>query len=192
MMSAWTVMRWSWAPSHSASIAPSSRGCCCAIAGTSSWPPGRRGLCGWPRPSARGEAPMAALSESETIQADPSRLKKTSWREYAVRFAFGGLITALAAFLGARFGPAVGGLFLAFPAILPASLTLVKEHEGDDAAGAMAGSIGLIAFGALVWVLASSLPAWLVLILAALAWLLVGVFVWRLGLDVLSRLTRPR
>jgi hypothetical protein len=140
---------------------------------------------------------MPTPSPSETIQADPSRLQKTSWREYAVRFAFGGLISALAAFLGTRFGPAVGGLFLAFPAILPASLTLVKEHEGedaagDDAAGAIAGSIGLITFGALVWALASSLPAGLVLILAALAWLLVGVFVWRLAIDALSRLTGPR
>jgi hypothetical protein len=140
---------------------------------------------------------MATVSHSEPIQADPSRLHRTSWRDYAVRFAFGGLITALAAFLGTRFGPAIGGLFLAFPAILPASLTLVKEHEGedatgDDAAGAMAGSIGLIAFGALVWALATALPAWLVLSLAALAWLLVGMSVWRLAIRVLSRITGLR
>jgi hypothetical protein len=120
------------------------------------------------------------------IQVDLSHLRKISWHDYAVRFAFGGLIAALAGFLGTQFGAAVGGLFLAFPAILPASLTLVKKHEGeeaagDDAAGAVAGSVGLIVFGALVWVLAASLPAWLVLVLAAMAWLVVGILSWLLA-----------
>src|SRR5918911_335950 len=108
------------------------------------------------------------------------------WRVYAVRFAFGGLITAFAGFLGTKYGHAVGGLFLAFPAILPASLTLVKKHEGevaagDDAAGAVAGSIGLIVFGALVWALATRLAAWQLLLLATIAWLVVSVIVWLLG-----------
>ena len=103
-----------------------------------------------------------------------------------MRFAFGGLVTAFAGFLGTTFGPAVGGLFLAFPAILPASLTLVKKHEseeaaGDDAAGAVAGSIGLIVFGALVWALAARLAAWGLLLLAMIAWLVVSVIVWLLG-----------
>jgi uncharacterized protein (DUF983 family) len=129
---------------------------------------------------------MAVTSHVETIKADPSRLRKTSWREYAVRFAFGGLITAFAGFLGTKFGPAIGGLFLGFPAILPASLTLVKKHEGeeaagDDAAGAVAGSIGLIAFGALVWALAARLAAWQLLLLALITWLVVSVMVWLLG-----------
>jgi uncharacterized membrane protein (GlpM family) len=129
---------------------------------------------------------MTVTSRFETIKADPSCLRKTSWREYAVRFAFGGLVTALAGFLGTTYGPAVGGLFLAFPAILPASLTLVKKHEGeeaagDDAAGAVAGSIGLIVFGALVWALAAHLAAWGLLLLATIAWLVVSVMVWLLG-----------
>jgi uncharacterized membrane protein (GlpM family) len=129
---------------------------------------------------------MAVTSHFARIKADPSRLRKTSWRQYAVRFAFGGLVTAFAGFLGTTFGPAIGGLFLAFPAILPASLTLVKKHEGeeaagDDAAGAVAGSIGLIAFGALVWALAAHLAAWGLLLLATIAWLVVSVIVWLLG-----------
>jgi hypothetical protein len=129
---------------------------------------------------------MAVTSPFAAIKADPSRLRKTSWRQYAVRFAFGGLITAFAGFLGTKYGPAVGGLFLAFPAILPASLTLVKKHEGeeaagDDAAGAVAGSIGMIAFGALVWTLAAHLAAWGLLLLATIAWLVVSVIVWLLG-----------
>ena len=40
---------------------------------------------------------------------------------------FGGLITALAGVIAKQFGPAVGGLFLAFPAMFPASATLIEE-----------------------------------------------------------------
>jgi hypothetical protein len=62
----------------------------------------------------------------------------------------------------------------------------VKKHEGekaagDDAAGAVAGSIGLIAFGALVWALAARLAAWELLLLATIAWLAVSIMVWLLG-----------
>jgi hypothetical protein len=98
---------------------------------------------------------MAVTSRFATIKADPSRLQDI-------------------------------GLFLAFPAILPASLTLVKKHEGeeaagDHAAGAVAGSIGLLAFSALVWALAAHLAAWGLLLLATIAWLAVSVIVWLLG-----------
>ena len=60
--------------------------------------------------------------------------------EYALRFAFGGAVTVATGLLAEHLGPAVAGRFLAFPAILPASLTLVKRHEGrkkaaDDARG---------------------------------------------------------
>jgi uncharacterized protein (DUF983 family) len=135
---------------------------------------------------------MAPTSTSGKIKADPSRLRNTSWRAYALRFAFGGLITALAGFLGTRFGPAVGGLFLGFPAILPASLTLVKKHEGeeaagDDARGAVAGSIGLIVFAALVWKLAVHLAAWQLLLLATIVWLAVSLIVWLLAQRVSGR-----
>jgi hypothetical protein len=48
-----------------------------------------------------------------------------------------------------------GWLFLAFPSILPASLTLVVQHDGrraaaDDALGSVVGAVGLAAFGAVV------------------------------------------
>jgi len=114
-------------------------------------------------------------------------MEQTSRKEYAVRFLFGGIVTAVVAVLGKRFGPVVAGLFFAFPAILPASLTLIAEHEGkraagDDARGAAAGSIGLIAFGAAVWVGAPRIPAWSVLAAASTAWLVVSLLVW-LALD---------
>jgi len=97
-------------------------------------------------------------------------LAKTKWYEYLVRFAFGGAITVTARFLAEHFGPVFGGLFLAFPAIFPASVPLVAKHETHkkqnagietnsrgrqavavDAAGAPLGSVGLAAFALTVW-----------------------------------------
>ena len=56
-------------------------------------------------------------------------LKRTKFHEYAVRFLFGGIVTVCAGLLAKQFGPVFGGLFLAFPAIFPASATLVEKHE---------------------------------------------------------------
>ena len=67
------------------------------------------------------------------ISLDLSALGKTKWYEYALRFAFGGSITVAAGLVAKKWGPGVGGLFLAFPAIFPASATLVKKHEKKTA-----------------------------------------------------------
>jgi len=58
------------------------------------------------------------------ITVNVSTLGQTKWYEYAVRFLFGGLITALAGIIAKKFGPVFGGLFLAFPAIFPARVRL--------------------------------------------------------------------
>ena len=67
------------------------------------------------------------------VRIDLSTLRQTQWYEYALRFLFGGLITAVAGLIAKHFGPAVGGLFLAFPAIFPASATLIEKHERQRA-----------------------------------------------------------
>ena len=65
------------------------------------------------------------------IRVDLSALRQTKWHDYAVRFLFGGLVTALAGIIAKKFGPGIGGLFLAFPAIFPASATLIEKHEKE-------------------------------------------------------------
>src|SRR5258708_4577657 len=125
-------------------------------------------------------------------------LKERRWYEYALRFVLGGLARALAGCVARFFGPEAGGLFLAFPAILCASATLIEKHERErkqklglsgyrrgtdaaalDAAGAGLGSIGLAAFGLGVWLLTPTL-AFGSLALGSVAWLLVSVSLWRL------------
>jgi hypothetical protein len=133
------------------------------------------------------------------IQVDLSTLRQGKWYEYAVRFLFGGIITALAGIIAKKFGPGIGGLFLAFPAIFPASATLIEKHEKEkkeslglngsargrsaasvDAAGSSMGSIGLFVFALVVWQFVQRDRAWIVLAGATLLWLAVSVAVWRI------------
>jgi MFS family permease len=133
------------------------------------------------------------------IKVNPSVLGQTKWYEYAVRFLFGGLITAVAGLVALRFGPGIGGLFLAFPAIFPASATLIEKHESQkkekqelqgkqrgrqaasvDAAGSAMGSIGLSLFALLVWQFLPRHNTWIVLIAATAAWLSVSVLIWHI------------
>ncbi len=130
------------------------------------------------------------------IQISVASLKETRWQELLVRFVLGGVITASAGLIAMNFGPIMGGLFLAFPALLPASLTLVEKHEvqkkaekglsgkqrgrqaaAADAAGAVLGGVGMVLFGLVVWQLASYGP-WTVLPLATLAWTMVALSLW--------------
>jgi hypothetical protein len=130
---------------------------------------------------------------------NPAGLRDTRCYEYALRFMFGGLITVAAGLIAEKFGPAIGGLFLAFPAILPASATLIESHErrkkeraglhgdrrgrnaaGVDAAGAALGSIGLVAFAIVCWRLLPNHDAAIALGAATLAWFAVAITAWRI------------
>jgi uncharacterized protein DUF3147 len=63
------------------------------------------------------------------IEADFSSLKQSNFREHVVRFVLGGAVTVAAGLIALRWGPVIGGLFMAFPAIFPASATLIAQHE---------------------------------------------------------------
>jgi Protein of unknown function (DUF3147) len=133
-------------------------------------------------------------------------LAKTKWYEYLVRFAFGGAITVIAGILAEHFGPVFGGLFLAFPAIFPASATLVAKHETEkkqkagiatssrgrqaaalDAAGAALGSIGLAGFALIVWKLLPRYNSAVVFLGATAVWLALAILSWRIWKKHLCR-----
>jgi hypothetical protein len=112
--------------------------------------------------------------------AQPGKLRETSRRDWLIRFGFGAGVSALAGVVSAVGGPYLGGLFLAFPAILMASLTLVAKEDGvrqarDDARGAGLGTLGLLAFAVVATALVTRWPVWSVLIAASLAWALVSL-----------------
>lgn len=131
------------------------------------------------------------------IKFDGSSLKATKWQQMAVRFLFGGLVTAAAGIIAKAYGPAVGGLFLAFPAIFPATATLIEKHEKErkqkagvhgsvrarkavsiDAAGAAIGSLGLLVFAFVVYKFLAGHRPLLVVIAATLSWMLASVVLW--------------
>ena len=130
------------------------------------------------------------------IKFHSGSLKTTSWWEHVIRFAFGGAITVIAGLLAKKFGPAFGGLFLAFPAIFPASATMLERHEriekqqkgvspgnrGSDAAaldarGAAMGSVALMIFAVFVWLLLPSTSAWMI-VGAGTLWLVAAAAFW--------------
>jgi hypothetical protein len=136
------------------------------------------------------------------VRAKLSSLKEGHWYEYAIRFALGGSAALVAGIIADVWGPATGGLFLAFPAILCASATLVETHErrqkrahklrgqrrGTDAAGletagAAMGSVALAVFALAVWWLAPDFGL-LSLFFGSIGWLLVAIMLWRLRRDV--------
>jgi hypothetical protein len=117
------------------------------------------------------------------IAVEPQRLRRTSWKEYGIRFAFGGIVTAIVGVLGTAFGPSVAGLFLAFPAILVASLTLIGSHDGEmasgaDALGAAIGAVGLAGFGVILWALSAHMAGAAVVALATVVWFAIAVACW--------------
>ncbi|HEX6509612.1 MAG TPA: hypothetical protein VF221_18440 [Chloroflexota bacterium] len=125
---------------------------------------------------------MSTIAE---IRFDPSRLRTTRRKEYGIRFVFGGVVTSLVGLLAQAWGPVVAGLFLAFPSLLPASVTLIESHEGKAAGG----SIGLMAFAGIVWAFATRAPAWIVLGCATLSWLVVSMAVWMITQEIAGRLS---
>jgi len=110
-------------------------------------------------------------------------IKRPAVWEYVLRFVFGGGITVATGLVARHYGPAVGGMFLAFPAILPASLTLVERHDGragatDNARGARLGALALAGFAAVVTSAAEAWPPVLNLAAATAAWLGIATALW--------------
>jgi hypothetical protein len=131
------------------------------------------------------------------IGIKPGVLKESKPHEYAMRFIFGGVCTVAAGLIAKKFGPGVGGLFLAFPAIFPASASLIESHEKRrkkeagidgtrrgrdaaalDAAGAALAAIALVTFAAVVWLLLDGHSAVWVIAAASVVWGAVSVGLW--------------
>jgi hypothetical protein len=141
------------------------------------------------------------------IRFNFAAIRQTQPKEYAVRFLFGGAVTLVAGLIAQHYGPTMGGLFLAFPAIFPASVTLIAKHEERrrrkaglagrsrgqwaaalDARGAVIGACGLLFFAWTVHSLLSLQPTLIVLLTATAAWLGVSVLIWRVRRRVWKKL----
>ena len=121
------------------------------------------------RPAARRPEPLVA--------AKPRALLGLTLGELAIRFLLGALASVTAGLVSLGLGARAGGIPLALPAILVASITL-EQRKGDRAAVkdhatfAPLGALGMVAFAAGVVVLLGRLPLGIVLALATAAWAL--------------------
>jgi Protein of unknown function (DUF3147) len=137
------------------------------------------------------------LDKNVIVKLNAGSVRITTWSEYATRFVFGGTVTLLAGLIADKFGPGVGGLFLAFPAIFPASASLIEKHQrekkrragldgekrgrlaaGVDAAGAAMGCLGLAVFAAAAWKVLPHVALWATLTLATALWVITAFVAW--------------
>ena len=126
--------------------------------------------------------------DRQSVGFDWKKVRAVQPGEVGIRFAFGAGIALVAGIAGALVGPRFGGLFLAFPAVLPASLTLIEKKEGvskawSDASGGLLGAIGMAAFALTAMLLMPWNPI-VALVLALVAWAVIST-----GLYFLFRAT---
>lgn len=126
----------------------------------------------------RGSRPSHAVPRLEL-----SKLKEVRPKDYLARFVLGALISSGAAIVVKVAGARFGGMLLAFPAILPASLTLVQEEEGTrmadrNAIGAVLGGFGLAVFAAIVEKTILHLPPLLAVVAALAGWAVTAVVLY--------------
>jgi hypothetical protein len=133
------------------------------------------------------------------IRIKLAELRQTKVTEILVRFVLGGGVTVMTGLIAQHYGSAVGGLFLAFPTIFPASATLIERHEREkkrragiaettrgrlsaaiDARGAALGSIALVGFASIIWKGLSDAGAPTVLGIAVFVWLALATLLWLL------------
>lgn len=103
------------------------------------------------------------------VKVKLTALAQGQWYEYVIRFVLGGLIAALAGLIAVAWCPPARRRTLSrFSSDFPASATLIEKHEREErevqlrrrtarhgsrcleADGAALGSLGLVAFGAVV------------------------------------------
>jgi hypothetical protein len=118
------------------------------------------------------------VAERPEFQAD--RVKQVKPRMLAIRFLAGALTSVGAGLVTLAFGSRVGGVFLAFPAILAASLTLIEQQNDsaearEDARGAVLGGVAMAGFAAVGAIAFGHLSGGIVLVLATASWLLVAM-----------------
>jgi hypothetical protein len=120
---------------------------------------------------------MPRAGQEPLVGADPGRLKDVKTQDLLVRFAFGAAISLSAGVVSIAVNPVAGGMFLAFPAILPATITLIEKREGTahavaDVQGAVIGAGALAPFAVVAGALLRRTGAPLALPAALVAWLL--------------------
>jgi hypothetical protein len=129
--------------------------------------------------------PRIFFEGGSRVRFDRGALRSVPPRDLALRFVFGFAVSVVAAIVTLASGSRAGGLFLAFPAILPASLTLIEKKEGQrqaegNAIGAIIGAVALVLFALTAWALFTRIPGGAAEAVALAVWLAVSLLVYGL------------
>lgn len=126
--------------------------------------------------SATTSEPTIGDRVDERPSFDSGKALKARPRDLLIRFAAGAATSIVSGAVTLALGPRVGGILLAFPAILAASLTLIEKQEDsadarEDARGAVAGGAALAAFAVIAALTFGHLSGAVALLIAAAGWL---------------------
>jgi Protein of unknown function (DUF3147) len=124
--------------------------------------------------------PSIRQAPDQSLELRPGRVREVRHRDLAIRFVFGAATSVASALVSIAFGARAGGLLLAFPAILAASLTLIANEEAradarEDARGATVGAVALAAFAAVGAALFAVIAGGLTLIAATATWAVAAI-----------------
>lgn len=122
----------------------------------------------------------AGVAPGRLFAVDVGALREIPLPALVVRFAFGATISVVAGLIGVLAGKAAGGVMLAAPAVLPATLTIIERHEGRGPAvteveGAVPGAVALIGFAGVAAASTARIPLGAALLAALATWVAVAI-----------------
>ena len=133
--------------------------------------------------SSRSAEPTIADRLHERPSLDVEKVFKARPRDLLIRFGAGAATSIASGAVTLAFGARVGGILLALPAILAASLTLIEEQESsadarEDARGATVGGFALAVFALAAALALGHLNGAVALTIAAAAWLVAAISIY--------------
>ena len=141
------------------------------------------------RGSSNGSSEGSA--EGRLFAVDFRAVREIRPKDLAVRFAFGAAVSIVAGLIGVAAGQRLGGVMLAAPAVLPATLTIIEKKEGRGPAvtevqGSVPGAIALIGFALVATVSTAKLRLAGALLLALATWVAAAIVGYLVQAAILS------
>jgi Protein of unknown function (DUF3147) len=124
--------------------------------------------------------PAGGCEDGRLFAVDFRALREIPLKALVWRFVFGAAISVVAGLIGVLVGPRAGGVMLASPAVLPATLTIIERQEGRGPAvtevqGAVPGAVALTGFALVAAGSMTKLPLAAALLLPLVTWVVAAI-----------------